>query len=95
MLRLTEVASQSVTFVKPALRKAKTNTVNSLNEWMAQPATTPQCFLLTGRLYRLLDAAPVEYVFQPSQLKYKVISEMLSMRPWHIIFTQRFLLVTR
>ena len=41
MLRLTEVASQSVTFVKPALRKAKTNTVNSLNEWMAQPATTP------------------------------------------------------
>src|SRR5205807_8146303 len=32
MLRLTEVASQSVTFVKPALRKAKTNTVNSINE---------------------------------------------------------------
>ncbi len=41
MLRLTEVTSQSVTFVKPVLRKAKTNTVNSLNEWMAQPATTP------------------------------------------------------
>ena len=32
MLRLTEVASQSVTFVKPVLRKAKTNTVNSINE---------------------------------------------------------------
>src|SRR5437899_12658298 len=32
MLRLTEVASQSVTFVKPALRKAKTNTLNSINE---------------------------------------------------------------
>src|SRR5437660_5796121 len=32
MLRLTEVASQSVTFVKPALSKAKTKTVNSLNE---------------------------------------------------------------
>jgi len=31
MLRLTEVASQSVTFVKP-LRKAKTNTVNSIYE---------------------------------------------------------------
>src|SRR5947208_8734206 len=29
MLRLTEVASQSVTFVKPALSKAKTNTLNS------------------------------------------------------------------
>jgi len=43
----------------------------------------------------LLDAAPVECVFQPSQLKYKVTSEMLSMRPWHIMFTQRFLLVTR
>src|SRR3989442_1666604 len=32
MLRLNEVASQSVTFVKPALRKAKTNTVNSIIE---------------------------------------------------------------
>src|SRR5438552_16372575 len=32
MLRLTEVASQSVTFVKLALSKAKTETVNSLNE---------------------------------------------------------------
>ena len=32
MLRLTEVASQSVTFVKPALSKAKTKTVNSLND---------------------------------------------------------------
>src|SRR5207245_10654287 len=30
--RLTEVASQSVTFVKPALRKAKTNTVKSINQ---------------------------------------------------------------
>ena len=32
MLPLTEVASQSETFSKPALRKAKTNTVKSLNE---------------------------------------------------------------
>ena len=32
MLRLTEVASQSVTFVKPVLRKAKTNTLNSIIE---------------------------------------------------------------
>jgi len=53
MLRLTEVASQSVTFAEAALRKAKTNTVKSLNKWMAHPATTPLCFLLTGRLYWL------------------------------------------
>src|SRR5437016_2440822 len=49
---------------------------------------------LTVELTRRRETAPLEYVFQPSQLKYKVISEMLSMRPWHIIFTQRFLLVT-
>src|SRR6266480_1116342 len=46
MLRLTEVASQSVTFVKPALSKAKTNTLNSLNEWLAPAGHYPVVFSL-------------------------------------------------
>ena len=37
MLRLIEVASQSETFSKRGLRKAKTNTVNSITVWMTQP----------------------------------------------------------
>src|SRR5437660_9474672 len=46
MLRLTEVASQSVTFVKPALSKAKTNTLNSLNDWLAHTGHYPVVFSL-------------------------------------------------
>ena len=46
MLRLTEVASQSVTFVKPALRKAKTNTVNSINEMDGPSGHYPVVFSL-------------------------------------------------
>ena len=51
MLRLKEVASQSETFSKRALEKQR---VKQMIEWMAQAATTAQCFLLTGRLYWLL-----------------------------------------
>ena len=51
MLRLKEVASQSETFPKRALQKQR---VKQLIEWMAQAATTAECFLLTGRLYWLL-----------------------------------------
>jgi hypothetical protein len=51
MLRLKEVASQSETFPKRALEKQR---VMQMIEWMAHPATTGLCFLLTGRLYWLL-----------------------------------------
>ena len=51
MLRLKEVASQSQTFPKRALEKQR---VKQLIKWMAQAATTAECFLLTGRLYWLL-----------------------------------------
>src|SRR5260370_19069471 len=46
MLRLIEVASQSETFSKRGLRKAKTNTVNSIIEWMAQPGHYRVVFFL-------------------------------------------------
>ncbi len=46
MLRLSEVASQSETFSKRGLRKAKTNTVNSIIDWMAQPGHCPVVFSL-------------------------------------------------
>lgn len=55
MLRLTEVASQSESFVKPTLRKAKTKTSFATNSLIATPrAIRLKCFLLTGRLYWLL-----------------------------------------
>src|SRR5450432_4049926 len=55
MLRLTEVASQSESFVKPTLRKAKTKTSFVTNCLIATlPAIRSKCFLLTGRLYWLL-----------------------------------------
>ena len=57
MLRLKEVASQSQTFPKRALEKQR---VKQLIEWMAQAATTAQCFLLTGRLYWLLYGPAAE-----------------------------------
>src|SRR3989442_8156521 len=46
MARLIEVASQSETFSKRGLRKAKTNTVNSIIEWMAQSGYCPVVFSL-------------------------------------------------
>jgi hypothetical protein len=53
MLRLTEVASQSETFVKPALQKAKTS--REANGLIGPPrANGSKCFPLTGRLYWLL-----------------------------------------
>jgi hypothetical protein len=52
MLRLKEVASQSETLPKRVLEKLVKQSI----EWMAQAATTAQCFLLTGRLYWLLGA---------------------------------------
>jgi hypothetical protein len=58
MLRLTEVASQSETFVKRTLRKSKSKNVNR-NEFFNCPprAIRSKFFLLTGRLYWLLDGA--------------------------------------
>ena len=52
MLRLIEVASQSETLAK----RVWENHESKIIAWMAQPATTAQCFLLTGRLYWLLGA---------------------------------------
>ena len=54
MLRLTEVASQSVTFSKRVLENHESKQL--LNGW-PHPVTTAQCFLLTGRLYWLLGCA--------------------------------------
>ena len=51
MLRLNEVASQSQTFPK---RGSENQRVKQMIDWMAHPATTAECFLLTGRLYWLL-----------------------------------------
>jgi len=55
MLRLKEVASQSETFSKRELKRT-TSQSTCLNGW-PNPATTAECFLLTGRLYWLLAAA--------------------------------------
>ena len=55
MLRLTEVASQSETFSKRVLEKTTCQST-CLHGW-PNPATTAECFLLTGRLYWLLDLA--------------------------------------
>jgi hypothetical protein len=56
MLRLKEVASQSVTFPKPALENNEST--RGLIGW-PNPATTAQSFLLTGRLYWLFGGASV------------------------------------
>ena len=53
MLRLTEVASQSLTFSK---RELKTTSQRHLTGW-PQAATAAESFLLTGRLYWLLCGA--------------------------------------
>ena len=61
MLRLTEVASQSETFSKRVLEKT-TSQSTCLHGW-PNPATTAECFLLTGRLYWLLDAGFINWLY--------------------------------
>ena len=62
MLRLIEVASQSETFVKPALKKQTSSEANRL---ISPPrAKGSKCFLLTGHLYWLFGGG-----FRQSALK--------------------------
>src|SRR4030095_11944899 len=63
MLRLTEVASQSESFVQATVRKTKTSLAT--NCLIATPrAIRLKCFLLTGRLYWLLDVSNIQYIFR-------------------------------
>src|SRR3989442_10426968 len=81
MLRLIEVASQSETFSKRGLRKAKTNTVNSITVWMAQPGHY--------RVVFSLDRPPLlavrQRLYQEALQRRRVslsMSEAISQRPF-------------
>src|SRR5437667_3668852 len=72
MLRLTEVASQSETFSKRVLEKT-TSQSTCLHGW-PNPATTAECFLLTGRLYWLFDCASMRNgLFRQLRLDARII----------------------
>src|SRR6266498_3588866 len=77
MLRLTEVASQSETFSKRGLRKAKTNTVNSIIDWMAQPGHCPVVFSLDRPPLLVDRLRPGETKYPPIKTIAFIILEIL------------------